>query len=61
MSRMVSNDGGDGQSVQFHGLDAHGYQDDDTMGAGSVVASYLEKGRSDLPKPVNLGVYRSIP
>ncbi|CAE7517718.1 thiY [Symbiodinium natans] len=47
VSRMVSNDGGDGQSVQFHGLDAHGYQDDDTMGAGSVVASYLEKGRSD--------------
>ena len=47
VSQMVSNDGGDGKCVQFHGLDAHAYQDGDTMGAGSVVASYLEKGKSD--------------
>ncbi|EOD34351.1 hypothetical protein EMIHUDRAFT_98742 [Emiliania huxleyi CCMP1516] len=47
VSQMVSNDGGDGSAVQFHSLDSHAYADADTMGAGSVVASYLEKGRSD--------------
>jgi NitT/TauT family transport system substrate-binding protein len=47
VARMVSNDGGDGSKVQFHSLDAHGYGDGDTMGAGSVVASYLQKGKSD--------------
>ena len=47
VAQMVSNDGGDGKPVQFHSLDAHGYAEGDTMGAGSVVASYLEKGRSD--------------
>ena len=44
---MVSNDGGDGSKVEFHSLDFHGYADADTVGAGSVVASYLEKGASD--------------
>ena len=47
VSRMVSNDGGDGSAVKFHPLDFHGYIDEATMGAGSVVASYLEKGASD--------------
>ena len=47
VAQMVRNDGGDGAAVQFHSLDAHAYADPDTMGAGSVVASYLEKGRSD--------------
>ena len=47
VSRMVSNDGGDGSKVEFHSLDFHGYADADTVGAGSVVASYLEKGASD--------------
>ena len=44
---MVSNDGGDGSAVNFHPLDFHGYDEDSTMCAGSVVASHLEKGRSD--------------
>ena len=44
---MVRNDGGDGDAVQFHSLDAHAYADAATMGAGSVVASYLETGKSD--------------
>ena len=47
VSRMVSNDSGDGSKVEFHSLDFHGYADADTTGAGSVVASYLEKGASD--------------
>ena len=47
VAQMVSNDGGDGASVKFHALDAHAYADAETMGAGSVVASYLAKGRSD--------------
>ena len=47
VARMVSNDGGDGAAVKFHPLDFHGYIDETTMGAGSVVASYLEKGASD--------------
>ena len=44
---MVRHDGGDGDGVQFHGLDLHGYMDDSTMEQGSVVASYLAKGGSD--------------
>lgn len=47
VSRMVSNDGGDGATVDFHRLDFHAYGDAETTGAGSVVASYLAKGRSD--------------
>ena len=47
VARMVSNDGGDGSAVLFHGLDSHAYAGADTMGAGSVVAAYLAKGRSD--------------
>ena len=47
VAQMVTNDGGDGSSVQFHSLDAHAYADADAMGAGSVVAAYLDKGRSD--------------
>merc|ERR1740123_1973322 len=43
---MVKNDGGEG-SVQFHGLDGFGYEDADTMQAGSGVASYLAADRSD--------------
>ena len=47
VAQMVRNDGGDGDAVQFHSLDAHAYADAATMGAGSVVASYLETGKSD--------------
>lgn len=54
VARMVLNDGrcdvdsgSAAEPVQFHSLDAHGYGDGDTMDAGSVVASYLQKGRSD--------------
>jgi ABC-type nitrate/sulfonate/bicarbonate transport system substrate-binding protein len=47
VARMVANDGGDGGGVAFHSLDAHAYAEADTMGAGSVVATYLERGRSD--------------
>jgi len=47
VARMVSNDGGDGSAVQFHSLDAHAYADADSMGAGSVVASYMQTGKSD--------------
>ena len=47
VAKMVSNDGSDGSTVKFHSLDAHAYADTETMGAGSVVASYLQKDRSD--------------
>jgi ABC-type nitrate/sulfonate/bicarbonate transport system substrate-binding protein len=47
VARMVSNDGGDGAAVACHPLDFHAYVDEKTMGAGSVVASYLQTGSSD--------------
>ena len=47
VGRMVTNDGGDGATVAFHSLGMHAYAEAATMGAGSVVASYLETGASD--------------
>jgi len=47
VAQMVTNSGGDGTAVDFHPLPAHAYGDEDTMNAGSVVASMLEKGLSD--------------
>lgn len=47
VARMVQQDGGDASTVIFHPLESHAYAESDTMGASSVVASYLEKGRSD--------------
>lgn len=47
VKRMVTNDGGDGAAVQCHPLAFHAYADDEATGAGSVVASHLENGRSD--------------
>ena len=47
VAQMVRNDGGDGDAVNFHSLDALAFADAATMGAGSVVASYLETGKSD--------------
>jgi hypothetical protein len=44
---MVANDGGNGESLDCHDLPFHGYEDEGTMVAGSVVASMLAKGVSD--------------
>ncbi|GAB5372674.1 hypothetical protein AAMO2058_001684900 [Amorphochlora amoebiformis] len=44
--QMVINDHGKGD-VHFHSLDFHGYGESKTMTHGSVVASYLQEGRSD--------------
>eukprot|EP00746_Dinoflagellata_sp_MGD_P152585 gnl/MRDRNA2_/MRDRNA2_83765_c0_seq1.p1 gnl/MRDRNA2_/MRDRNA2_83765_c0~~gnl/MRDRNA2_/MRDRNA2_83765_c0_seq1.p1 ORF type:complete len:377 (-),score=63.35 gnl/MRDRNA2_/MRDRNA2_83765_c0_seq1:47-1021(-) len=46
VARLVQNDGGKGD-VMFHTMEAHGYSDEETTKAGSVVGSYLEKGKSD--------------
>ena len=45
--KLVETDGGDGSKVTFKPLVGHGYDEDDTMEAGSVVASHLEKGGAD--------------
>eukprot|EP00445_Apocalathium_hangoei_P009756 CAMPEP_0203867624 /NCGR_PEP_ID=MMETSP0359-20131031/16633_1 /ASSEMBLY_ACC=CAM_ASM_000338 /TAXON_ID=268821 /ORGANISM="Scrippsiella Hangoei, Strain SHTV-5" /LENGTH=329 /DNA_ID=CAMNT_0050785903 /DNA_START=60 /DNA_END=1049 /DNA_ORIENTATION=+ len=47
VAKIVSNDGGDGAAVLFHSLEMHAYAEGETMGAGSVVASYLAKDSSD--------------
>lgn len=47
VARMVTNAGGDGSKVQFHDLEQHGYAEGEGMGAGSIVASHLERGLSD--------------
>ena len=44
---MVNADGGDGTQVKCHPLDAHGYLDPGTQTSGSVVASYLQRDKSD--------------
>jgi len=47
VAAMVTNAGGDGTKVNFHMLEHHGYDEKESMGAGSVVASHLEHGVSD--------------
>lgn len=44
---MVNNAGGDGSKVIFQQLPAHGYAVSEIFEAGSVVASFLERGLSD--------------
>eukprot|EP00808_Paulinella_micropora_P001714 g45883.t1 len=46
VAEMVRYDGGKGD-VKFHSLKDFAYKDDDTMYTGSVVASFLQKGKSD--------------
>jgi len=47
VAAMVARDGGDGASVRFRPLGRHGYDEASTMGAGSAVASYLQRGEAD--------------
>ncbi|GAX28225.1 hypothetical protein FisN_27Hu127 [Fistulifera solaris] len=44
---MVNNAGGDGSKVIFQPLPGHGYAVPEIFEAGSVVASFLERGLSD--------------
>eukprot|EP00457_Paulinella_chromatophora_P010482 gb/GEZN01010586.1/.p1 GENE.gb/GEZN01010586.1/~~gb/GEZN01010586.1/.p1 ORF type:complete len:363 (-),score=53.65 gb/GEZN01010586.1/:101-1189(-) len=46
VQEMVKADGGKGD-VKFHNLASFAYGDGETMHAGSVVASFLQKGKSD--------------